>query len=36
MKHIIGHRNPDTDTICSAMGYQNFLQNKNIERMAFA
>ncbi|MCK4635310.1 MAG: manganese-dependent inorganic pyrophosphatase [Candidatus Moranbacteria bacterium] len=36
MKHIIGHRNPDTDTICSAMGYQNFLQNKNIESKAFA
>lgn len=36
MKHIIGHRNPDSDTIFSAMGYQEFLKNKNIESKAFA
>ncbi len=36
MKHIIGHKNPDTDTICSAIAYENFLKTKNIEAKAFA
>jgi manganese-dependent inorganic pyrophosphatase len=24
--HVIGHRNPDTDAICSAIGYASLLQ----------
>jgi manganese-dependent inorganic pyrophosphatase len=36
MKSIIGHRNPDTDTICSAIAYQNFLNARGIEAKAFA
>lgn len=36
MKHIIGHKNPDTDTICSAIAYQNFLIKQNTEAQAFA
>lgn len=36
MKHIIGHKNPDTDTICSALVYEDFLTQKGIEAKAFA
>jgi manganese-dependent inorganic pyrophosphatase len=36
VKSIIGHRNPDTDTICGAIAYQDFLKKKNIESKAFA
>ena len=36
MKSIIGHQNPDTDTICSAIAYQEFLSVKKIEAEAFA
>lgn len=36
MKSIIGHRNPDTDTICAAIAYQDFLKKKDIEAKAFA
>ena len=36
MKHIIGHKNPDTDTICSAIAYEHFLKTKNVEARAFA
>jgi len=36
MKSIIGHKNPDTDTICSAIAYQKFLELKGIESQAFA
>ncbi len=36
MKSIIGHRNPDTDTICSAIAHQSYLAIKNIEAQAFA
>lgn len=36
MKSIIGHRNPDTDTVCSAIAYQNLLKTRNIEAKAFA
>ncbi|MDD2935128.1 MAG: manganese-dependent inorganic pyrophosphatase [Candidatus Pacebacteria bacterium] len=36
MKHIIGHKNPDTDTICSALVYQDFLTQKGISAKAFA
>ena len=36
MKHIIGHKNPDTDTICSAIAYQDFLTKQNIKAKAFA
>jgi manganese-dependent inorganic pyrophosphatase len=35
MKHIIGHKNPDTDSVCSAVAYQDFLAKKNIEAKAF-
>jgi manganese-dependent inorganic pyrophosphatase len=35
MKHIIGHKNPDTDSVCSAVAYQDFLTKKNIEAKAF-
>lgn len=36
MKHIVGHKNPDTDTVCSALGYQKFLELKGEESKAFA
>lgn len=36
MKHIIGHKNPDTDTTCSAIAYQDFLDRQGIESQAFA
>lgn len=36
MRSIIGHRNPDTDTICSAIGHEAFLTARNIEAKAFA
>ncbi len=36
MKYIIGHKNPDTDTVCSALGYQAFLKAKGIESEALA
>ncbi|MDH4330529.1 MAG: manganese-dependent inorganic pyrophosphatase [Candidatus Moranbacteria bacterium] len=36
MKHIIGHKNPDTDTICSAIVYEDFLKQKGEEAKAFA
>lgn len=36
MKHIIGHRNPDTDTICSAIVYQDYLTKQNVESKAYA
>ncbi|MFC1608707.1 manganese-dependent inorganic pyrophosphatase [Patescibacteria group bacterium] len=36
MKHIIGHKNPDTDTICSAIVYEDFLKQKGVEAKAFA
>lgn len=36
MKHIIGHKNPDTDSVCSAIAYQDFLNKKNIKAKAFA
>jgi manganese-dependent inorganic pyrophosphatase len=36
MKSIIGHRNPDTDTICSAIAHQAYLAIKNVEAQAFA
>jgi manganese-dependent inorganic pyrophosphatase len=36
MKHIIGHKNPDTDSICSAIAYQDFLTKQNIKSKAFA
>lgn len=36
MKHIIGHKNPDTDTICSALVYQDFLNQKGVEAKAYA
>lgn len=36
MKYIIGHTNPDTDTICSAIVYQDFLNQENIEAKAVA
>jgi len=36
MKHIIGHKNPDTDTTCSGLAYQNFLAKQGVEAQAFA
>lgn len=36
MKHIIGHKNPDTDTIASAIVYEDFLKQKGGEAKAFA
>ena len=36
MKHIIGHKNPDTDTICSALVYADFLNQKGTEAKAYA
>ena len=36
MKSIIGHKNPDTDTICSAIAYEAFLVAKNVEAKAYA
>lgn len=33
--HIIGHQNPDTDAICSALVYQSFLRKKGIECEAY-
>ncbi len=36
MKYIIGHTNPDTDTICSAIVYQDFLNQKGVEAKAMA
>ncbi len=35
MKSIIGHRNPDTDTVCSAIAYQDLLKAKNVKAKAF-
>ncbi len=35
MKHIIGHKNPDTDTVCSAIAYEHFLKEQNVEAKAF-
>ncbi|MBU1046737.1 manganese-dependent inorganic pyrophosphatase [Patescibacteria group bacterium] len=36
MKYIIGHQNPDTDTICSALVYQDYLEQKGVEAKAYA
>ena len=36
MRHIIGHKNPDTDTICSALVYTDFLNQKGTEAKAYA
>lgn len=36
MRSIIGHRNPDTDTICSAIAHEAFLTARNVEAKAFA
>ena len=32
----IGHKNPDTDTVCSAIAYQDFLTKQNVKAKAFA
>ena len=34
MKYIFGHRNPDTDTICSVLGYQMLKEQQNEETTA--
>jgi len=36
MKNIIGHKNPDTDSVCSALTYANYLQQQDEEAQAFA
>lgn len=35
LKHIIGHKNPDTDTICSSIAYQDFLNQRGTEAKAY-
>ncbi|MDN5358203.1 MAG: manganese-dependent inorganic pyrophosphatase [Candidatus Diapherotrites archaeon] len=35
MIHVFGHRNPDTDAICSAIGYAYLLRQKGKEAKAF-
>jgi len=32
----IGHKNPDTDTVCSAIAYEHFLNAQNVDAKAFA
>src|SRR5262245_50068431 len=34
--HVIGHRNPDTDAICSAIGYAAFLRDSRGENAVAA
>jgi len=36
MRYIIGHQNPDTDTICSALVYEDYLKQKGEEVKAYA
>ena len=36
MKNIIGHINPDTDTICSALVYEDYLTQKGTKAKAYA
>ena len=36
MKYIIGHQNPGTDTICSALVYEDYLTQKGEEVKAYA
>jgi manganese-dependent inorganic pyrophosphatase len=36
MKNIIGHKNPDTDSVCSAIAYADFLAKQNEEVKAYA
>ncbi len=33
--HIVGHKNPDTDAICSALVMQSYLQKQNIDARAY-
>ena len=33
--HIVGHKNPDTDSICSALVYQSYLQQLGINAQAY-
>ena len=35
VKNIIGHKNPDTDSVCSAIVYSNYLNNKGEEAKAY-
>jgi len=35
MKHIFGHRNPDTDTVCSAIAYETFLTEEGVSCKAY-
>ncbi len=34
MVYIIGHKNPDTDTICSCLAYEDYLKRHNIKAKA--
>ncbi len=36
MKNIIGHKNPDTDSVCSAVAYAEYLKQQGEEARAFA
>ena len=32
--YVIGHKSPDTDTVCSAIAYAEFLKKKKIDAVA--
>ena len=36
MKNVIGHKNPDTDSVCSAVAYAEYLKKQGEEAQAFA
>ncbi len=36
MKNVIGHKNPDTDSVCSAVAYAEYLKQQGEEAQAFA
>ncbi len=36
MKYVIGHKNPDTDAICSSVVYQSFLEKTGVESKVYA
>ena len=36
MKYVIGHKNPDTDAICSSVVYQSYLEKTGVESKVYA
>ena len=36
MKNVIGHKNPDTDSVCSVVAYAEYLKKQGEEAQAFA